>query len=1354
MTGSYIPDDAKFPGEKASAASPLDLTSDEIHTHLPQRNIGRYEVARQLGKGGFGFVYLAWDPKLLRNVAVKVPRWDKPLSSTSLERFLNEGQMLAQVEHPAIATVHDVNVTDDGVPYVVMQYIEGRSLSEWIKSRQMTADQKLDTLVQIAEALKHAHQQGVTHRDLKPANVIIDSQQRVRLVDFGLALHEELSFVGEGESGALGTPAYMSPEQIRGENHLVDGRTDIWAFGVTMYVMLTLTQPFRGAGYREMLRAICYKHPRPLRQIDEHIPRELDRICLRCLQKLMEDRYPSMADVLEELRAFIADTQREVVPTQLLLTDRPSVQALAAVSSSSDAPGNDEIASKPSSRTASGSGPASPSDQFEIVPKGLRTYDQNDHEFFLRLLPGPVDRYGVPESIRFWLARLGVVDQVDDVPIGLIYGPSGCGKSSFVRAGLLPQLTEHVLPIYIDCTTENLTAFICERIRREVHDAPAKTSLLELLRMVRQGHLLRQGDKLLLVLDQFEQWLNRCSNDAEHPLTAALRQCDGMRVQALLLIRDDFWISASQFLRCLDRRIEEGKNAMSLPLFDERHARRVLEALGRAYGALPSMPQPLTPAHLRFIRQVVQSLSQRGKVVCVHLTVFAETTKGADWSQLDFRALGGWEGIGREYIAGVFNDPQTPAYIKRHSGDAWRILQALLPESEPNMKGRLVRRGELRMLTGLDHQGERFEQLMNFLEFEAHLISPMEDEEAIECELHAESTDAGERILYGLTHDFLVSPVRSWGAAKDSESHRGRAENLLRQLCEQWTLTDDNRFLPSIWDFARIAWFASREAKQGARDYWKAARWRYNKLITLSATVIVASLLSIWMYFQDVQKRAVSHALGRFVDGPTYELLESRNVVVKHVAHVLPDLEAMAQGDDVRRRLRAQSILLEVEPDHNTRWLGLVADLEHADPGEFIAVHRLLEGNTATFFPMLMSAYALESSPKRRARLAISTAYLKEFGLLQDACQLRADPSTRTEVILEWTRWHGDFDQLLSTRASGAKLWDGDVVSAVCCAMSLIDPSTLSAAERSGWLQFAQDHYVRHPHAGAHFAAFHLLEKWGASIPIADASAIDDCQWRYFEIRLPSQPDRVFTIPMARIEKGTFPLDHSMDGSNHRFKFMDLHATGRVDQDFWMAVFETPVSLVQAWLESQDELDETVSEWKQSPAFTDAVGKQDDRFPVPEIDYATTCRFINWLNTELGFGAVYDGDGKAIAETVGGAQLVLPTVDQFELALRAKSETKYFFGDDVTFLRRGVDSEKRTDVRRTGRFMPNGFGLFDMIGNYQEWTGTAGQGFALVKGGNAGSSYEIFQSPFVTAYPSGEISRFNTSFRLLMLDNE
>ncbi len=263
--------------------------------------IGRYAVEAVLGSGAFGRVYRCYDGVLKRCVAIKVPH---PHLLDTPELYLEEARVLAHLEHPAIVPVHDAGRTEDGMCYVVSKFIEGSDLKSRNQETPLAHREAVELVATIAEALHYAHVHGVVHRDVKPANILIDLQLKPYLADFGLALREE--DLGQHGKGA-GTPVYMSPEQARSEGHLVDGRSDIFSLGMVLYELLTGIRPFRGSSTAEILERIRMLEPRPPRQIDDTIPKELERICLKALAKRASDRYNTALDMSEDLRAFLAE---------------------------------------------------------------------------------------------------------------------------------------------------------------------------------------------------------------------------------------------------------------------------------------------------------------------------------------------------------------------------------------------------------------------------------------------------------------------------------------------------------------------------------------------------------------------------------------------------------------------------------------------------------------------------------------------------------------------------------------------------------------------------------------------------------------------------------------------------------------------------------------------------------------------------------------------------------------------------------------------------------------------------------------------------------------------------------------
>jgi hypothetical protein len=477
--------------------------------------------------------------------------------------YLREARLVAGLEHPNILPIYDVGKTDSGAVYLVTRYIEGETLGGLLRRSRPSERDGVQLLIPVISALGHAHRQGCIHRDVKPDNILIESRTGAAfLADFGLAIRESEYLQTNVVSG---TPSYMSPEQVCGEGHRLDGRSDLFSVGVILYELLTGQKPFRGGSVSEVLRAVRGAVVRPPQELSADVSSELQRICLKALSRLATERYQTAAELIEDLQSYMQ-------------------------------------------------------------------------------------------------------------PVGL---------AAESEAGVLPHLSADVHAICVDATATGTEDRLHEQLRRVVPALAGAVGLVESLSILRRA----AGRKVVIFLDQFEQWLSGNMAGADSDLVLALRQCDGAHLQAVLMIRDDFALSAGRFMRLVESRLVEGWNFAAVDLFDTEHTERVLGMFGRAYGRLPERADQLTQPQAEFLRSAAQLLARDGRVVSVHVAVFAEMMRRRVWIPESLQAVGGAEGVGVSFLEQMFCGRESNPEYRLHAEAAQRVLKSMLPGVDREIRG-------------------------------------------------------------------------------------------------------------------------------------------------------------------------------------------------------------------------------------------------------------------------------------------------------------------------------------------------------------------------------------------------------------------------------------------------------------------------------------------------------------------------------------------------------------------------------------------------------------------------------------------------------------------------------------------
>jgi serine/threonine protein kinase/formylglycine-generating enzyme required for sulfatase activity len=1212
-TGSGFLKEPELARLKQQAKTLLASNRLEEPREVPTR-IDHYEIIQRLGAGGFAVVYSARDTRDGSLVALKV------LRKLPGERYDAEAITLQSLSHPFIVRVLNWGDHDEQSWYLAMQFVAGPSMADMLCAGPVEPLSAAKMIAQVARALHYAHTQGFVHRDIKPANILIDSQGNPKVSDFGLAIHDDDRWDHRDE--VAGTLPYMSPEQIRRESHRLDGRTDIWSTGVVLYEMLTGKRPFRGEGTDQIQDEILHREPKPPRQIRDHVVPRLEQICLKCLAKAMSDRFQTALDLAEDLEAWIeshsASDHQESRQTHAIL-------------------GN---SAKP------------------VIPKGLCSFDPDDVEFYLRLLPGPRDRNGIPESIRYWTSRIESRRSSKSFSVGVIYGRSGSGKSSFVKAGVLPLLGNEVLPIYIECSASGTD----ERLRQSLCDAFGfllpTDSLIDSTRMCRQQG--KHGKKVVLILDQFEQYLHGCRGRDDIRLADALRHCDGSNLQCLLIVRDDFWMEISDFMRRLEVPLVEGLNSYPIQPFPVQHAVSVLAEFGRSYGKLPA--GPLADEQQSFLSSAVTSLASDGQVVCLGLALFAHLMKDRSWIPTTLSEVGGLEGLGVTFLEESFCSPNAADTHREHVEAACNVLSCLLPAANESIKGEMKTRSDLLRASGYESEPHKFEQLLKILDKDLRLVKPIAGQ--------ATSESVPAEPCYQLSHDYAVPSLRTWLLRRDLTTYRGRALVRLRTRDHYWRLRPENRQLPSFWETFSI-WLATDRSRwtSSQRSMMRKAFTNHSaRLIGLYLPILLIPLAILLWQSTSARLSRLSECGPEAIPAAIEDLRSRRLLARPALRSQVADVSLAAE-----KRLRAALALTSIG-DNQT---AAVVEQSVRVPSDYApAIHESLRRDPNSRRTLTDSFSQRESIPSLTTEQVITALLAMNLGEWIPAERIAKNtenPIARTYFIDQFPDWFVKTEQVLDClNQTDAP----DLQSAICIGLGGLASKAdrdLNPDDERRISQALARLVISTRHPATHSAAEYALRQWQVPVPhgpsqLADAAA----QW----IVTPSGLC-LLNVPAGHLK---WPVDGQL--------------TEVEVPSFWLASQEVTLGLYESFLQ------EVGADGRASSTH---VSPTNDR-PANSLSWMDSIEFVNWLSEHEGLTPYYVRvNGTWTVPDLTGAGYRLPTEREWEYACRSGTQTHYFFGDDVEFLRDYATFGTSLMCAPCGSKPPNAWGFFDMSGNVWEW---------------------------------------------------
>ena len=545
------------------------------------------------------------------------------------------------------------------------------------------------------------------------------------------------------------------------------------------------------------------------------------------------------------------------------------------------------------------------------------------------------------------------------------------------------------------------------------------------------------------------------------------------------MVRDDFWMAATRFMRELEIRLLEGQNSAAVDLFPIRHAEKVLAGFGWAYGAVPDSTDDFEKDQKHFIEQAVASLAQEGKVNPARLALFAEMFKSKAWTPAALKAVGGAEGVGLAFLEETFSAASAPPEHRYHQKAARGVLQALLPESGADMKGHMKSRTELLDAAGYGSRPKDFDDLIRILDGEIRLITPTDPQGD---EASSSSRKQGEK-YYQLTHDYLVPALRNWLTYKQRETRRGRAELRLAERAAMWNALPENRHLPAWWEWFAIRLLTRRQGWNEAQRLMMGTANRYHLVRTLVGACVLAALATLGVFEEqrhlDLSREArVKQLIGDIRTFRSEDVEQYQNEFKRNEKWSRPLLEEMI-ADPATIRVDRRNARLMLLPMDETQMEPLVEEMLSVDQQQFAAVRQTLLPYKAALVRHLEAvlvelAVANNEQAQRRARAAGALFQLGRAEANWPLLSHSRDPGLRSFLIHDLASGGVDPQILISRFAI-----EPDVSVRRAIVLVLGDFTNEQFPGRQGFIERLHELYCDDFDPGLHAAIEWLLRKWG-----------------------------------------------------------------------------------------------------------------------------------------------------------------------------------------------------------------------------------------------------------------------------------